>query len=71
MGLDYNWLIDYYDNNNNISAAADGGLRSLVCARLTLRSAPHRLQRKFIDGRVCKVAFKHLPIPSEVISEVL
>jgi hypothetical protein len=28
-------------------AAADGGPLSQVCARLTLRSAPHRHKRKF------------------------
>ena len=30
-----------------ISAGADGGPRSRVCARFTLRSAPHRHKRKF------------------------
>ena len=35
----YNGLIDTVDK---ISASADGGHRSQVCARETLRSAPHR-----------------------------
>ena len=30
------------DNYYKISASADGGLRSRVCARETLRSAPHK-----------------------------
>ena len=32
--------------SKQISAGADGGPRSRVCARLTLRSAPHRHQQK-------------------------
>ena len=35
-------------NLYQISAGADGGPRSRVCARLTLRSAPHRHQRIFL-----------------------
>ena len=38
------------------SAHADGGPRSRVCARRTLRSAPHRRERKFFGARVCSVA---------------
>ena len=38
------------------SAYADGGPRSRVCARETLRSAPHRRERKFFGARVCSVA---------------
>jgi hypothetical protein len=34
-----------------------------VCARLTVRSSPHRHKRKFSDARVCRVTFKHLPQP--------
>ena len=45
------------------SAHADGGPRSWVCARETLRSAPHRRERKFFGARVCRVTFKHLPQP--------
>ena len=43
-----------------ISAHADGGPRSRVCARLTLRSAPHRRERKFSGTCACRVTFKHL-----------
>ena len=46
-----------------ISDHADGGPRSRVCARKTLRSAPHRRERKFSGARVCRVTFKHLPQP--------
>ena len=52
------------------SAHADGGPRSRICARYTLHSAPHRHERKFSGARVCRVTFKHLPQPLEVISEV-
>jgi hypothetical protein len=48
---------------NKISASADGGPRSRVCARETLRSAPHRRERKFSGAHVCRVTFKHLPQP--------
>ena len=34
------------------SASADGGPRSRVCARETLRSAPHRHYRKFFGAHV-------------------
>ena len=40
----------------HISAHADGSPRSRVCARETLRSAPHRRERKFFGARVCRVA---------------
>ena len=54
-------------NNNKkkkkISASADGGPRSRVCARLTVRSSPHRHERKLSGTRVCRVTFKHLPQP--------
>jgi hypothetical protein len=46
-----------------ISAHADGGPRSRVCARETLLSAPHQRERKFFRARVCRVTFKHLPQP--------
>ena len=46
-----------------ISAHADGGPRSRVCARETLRSAPYQHERKFSSARVCKVTLKHLPKP--------
>ena len=42
----------------NISAHADGGPRFRVCARETLRSAPHRHERKFSGTRFCRVTFK-------------
>jgi hypothetical protein len=46
------------------SARADGGPRFRVCARETLRSAPHRCERKCGWGpHVCRVPFKHLPQP--------
>ena len=34
-----------------------------VCARLTVRSSPHRHERKFSGAHVCRVTFKHLPQP--------
>ena len=46
--------------NVKISAHADGGPRSRVCARETLRSAPHRRERKFSGACVYRVTFKHL-----------
>ena len=41
-----------------ISAHADGGPRSRVRARETLRSAPHRHEQKFSGTRFCRVTFK-------------
>ena len=32
----------------------NGGPRSRVCARATLRTAPHRHQPKFVGAHVCK-----------------
>ena len=58
--------IDELEENEKlrrISASADGGPRSRVRARGTLRSAPHRRERKFSGARVCRIAFKHLPQP--------
>ena len=52
-----------------ISAHTDGGPRSRVCARETLRSAPHRRERKFSGTRVCKVVFKHLPLSLKDVSD--
>ena len=52
-------------NLEKISAHADGGPRSRVCARETLCSAPHRRDRKFSGTRVCRVAFKHFPNPQK------
>ena len=37
------------------------GPRSQVCAPETIRSAPHRHERKFSCTSVCRVTFKHLP----------
>jgi hypothetical protein len=34
-----------------------------VCARLTVRSSPHRHERKFSGAHVCRVTFKHLHQP--------
>ena len=34
-----------------------------VCARLTVRSSPHRHERKFSTSCVCRVTSKHLPQP--------
>ena len=45
------------------SAHADGGPRSRVCARETLRSAPHRHERKFSGTCFYRVTLKHLPQP--------
>jgi hypothetical protein len=53
----------FYDRGEKISAHADGGPRSQVFARETLRSAPHRRERKFSAARVCRITFKHLPQP--------
>ena len=50
------------DKLKKISAGADGGPRFRVCARETLRSAPHQHQRIF-GAHVCRVTFKHLPQP--------
>ena len=47
--------------NIKISAYADGGPRSRVCAWETLRSAPHRRTRKFSAAPVCRITFKYLP----------
>ena len=44
-----------------ISAHADGGPRSRVRARGTLRSAPHQREQKFSGACVCRIAF---PNPS-------
>ena len=59
--LGYFWLVEEECVDN--SAHADGGPRSRVCARETLRSDPHRHERKFSGTRVCRVALKHLPQP--------
>ena len=47
----------------SISAHADGGPRSRVRARGTLRSAPHQHERKFSTTCDCRIIFKHLPQP--------
>jgi hypothetical protein len=39
------------------------GSSLFVCARLTVRSSPHRHKQKFSGARVCRVTFKHLPRP--------
>ena len=44
-----------------ISAHGDRGPRSRVCARETLRSAPHGHEWEFFVARVCRITFKHLP----------
>ena len=41
-----------------MSAHADGGPLSRVCARKTLRSAPQRHERKFSGTRFWRVTFK-------------
>ena len=43
------------------TAHADGGPRSRVRARGTLRSAPHQRERKFSATRVCRVDFTKFP----------
>ena len=45
-------------NTQKISAHADGGPRSRVCARETLCSAPHQHERKFPGTLFCIVTFK-------------
>ena len=50
-------------STSKYSASTNGGPRSRVHARGTLRSAPHRHERKFSGTRVCRIAFKHLPQP--------
>ena len=57
------WLQRGKIKRRKISAYTDGGPRSRVCTRLTLRSGPHQQQWKFFGACVCKVAFKHLPQP--------
>ena len=49
---------------NLISASADGGPRSWVCARKTLRSDPHQHEPKFSAACVCRVSFKHHSPPT-------
>ena len=44
-----------------ISAPADGGPCSQVCACKTLRSGPHRHEPKFSGARVFRTTYKHLP----------
>ena len=44
--------IPHHQQNCNNTASADGGPRSRVCARLTLRSAPHRHKRYFFGAHV-------------------
>ena len=51
------------DNDDEFPLAPIGGPRSRVCARETLRSAPHQRERKFSAARVCRVTSKHLPKP--------
>jgi hypothetical protein len=34
-----------------------------VCARLTVRSSPHRHEQKFFTAHVCRITCKHLPQP--------
>ena len=50
---------------SGISAHADGVPRSWVCARETLRSAPHRHKQKFSAARVRRVTIKISPSPTE------
>ena len=55
-------MIIYADSQerlSKISAHADGGPRSRVCARETLRSAPHRREQKFSGAQVYRVTVKH------------
>ena len=42
-----------------------------ICACLTVRSSPHQREQKFSGAHVCRVTFKHLPNPPEVISRTL
>ena len=46
-----------------ISAHANGGPHSRVCARKTLCSALHQRERKCFGAHVCTVDSKHLPQP--------
>ena len=54
-----------------ISAHADGGPPSRVCARKTLCLAPHRRERKFYGAESAESPSNISPNTSEVISEVL
>ena len=47
------------EREREISASADGGPRFQVCARKTLRSAPHQHYQKFSSTHICRVTFKH------------
>ena len=53
-----------------ISVSADGGPRSRVCARETLRSAPHQSERKILAHMYAESPSNISPNPLEVISEV-
>ena len=54
-----------------ISASADVGPRSRVCARKSLCSAPHQHERKFSGAHVCRVTFKRLPQPLGIPGRLL
>ena len=56
--FDYNYLFLWLVIMPTISTGADGGPRSRFCARLTLRSAPHRHQRNFFGASVWKGVVK-------------
>ena len=53
-------LLDQAFTMKQISNGADGGPRSLVCACLTLCSAPHRHQWKLMGGGGQKLFKKFL-----------
>ena len=46
-------------------AHADGRLRSGVCARVTLRSAPHQREQNFFGAHICRVAYNYFPQPQK------
>ena len=56
--------------NTENYASADGGHRSRVCARETLRSAPIKTSRNFPAHMSAESPSNISPNPSEVISEV-
>ena len=61
----------FYSWRGNKSAGADWGPRSWVCARLTLRSATHRHQRKFFSAHVWEVgSTKNLFTPNLIFWEL-
>ena len=71
--LNVNFLVP--KKKDKISAGADGGPCSQVCACLTLRSAPHRHQRKFFGKLVLELGStnvdpKNLLTPQKIVTPI-